>query len=228
MILRHVRPVDIHFAAACRRIAAMTTSVVVGTAVFLVVVALLAAGACVWLMAQRARQPSREIDAQIVEIHARIAESHVENHRNIDAVNKRLDHTEARIDESHRTIHAVNKRLDHTEARIDESHRTIHAVNKRLDHTEARIVESHRTIHAVNKRLDHTEARIAESHRTIHAVNKRLDHLARIEQFARIDRAASAVHQAASEGRLPAVARKKLIAHLDEVRDELSASEPGA
>ncbi len=161
-------------------------SAVAWTAVVLVVVALLAAGACVWLMVQRARQLSRKIDAQIVEIHARIAESHVESHRKIHAVNKRLDHTDARIDESHRTIHAVNKRLDHTDARIDECHRTIHAVNKRLDH------------------------------------------LVRIEQFARIDRAASAVHQAASEGRLPAVARKKLIAHLDEVRDELSASEPRA
>ena len=122
----------------------MTTSVVVGTAVVLVVVALIAAGACAWFMVQRARQRSHEITAQIVEIHARITENHLENHRKI------------------------------------------------------------------------------------HAVNKRLDHLARIEQLARIDRAASAVHQAASEGRLPAVARKKLLAHLDEVRDELSASEPRA
>ena len=171
----------------------MTTSVVVGTAVVLVVVALIAAGACVWFMVQRARQRSREITApaveitaQIVEIHARITENHLENHRKI------------------------------------------HAVNERLDHTEAKFVENHRTIHAVNKRLDHTEAKFVEIHHTIHAVNKRLDHLARIEQLARIDRAASAVHQAASEGRLPAVARKKLLAHLDEVRDELSASEPRA
>ncbi len=162
----------------------MTTSVVVGTAVFLVVVALIAAGACAWFMVQRARQRSREITAPAVEIHARITENHLESHRKIDAV------------------------------------------NKRLDHTDAKFVESHHTIHAVNKRLDRTEAKFVEIHHTIHAVNKRLDHLARIEQLARIDRAASAVHQAASEGRLPAVARKKLLAHLDEVRDELSASEP--
>ena len=185
----------------------MTTSVVVGTAVVLVVVALIAAGACAWFMVQRARQRSREITAPAVEIHARITENHLENHRK---------------------IHAVNERLDHTEAKFVENHRTIHAVNKRLDHTDAKFVETHHTVHAVNKRLDHTEAKFVEIHHTIHAVNKRLDHLARIEQLARIDRAASAVHQAASEGRLPAVARKKLLAHLDEVRDELSASEPRA
>ena len=150
----------------------MTTSVVVGTAVVLVVVALIAAGACVWFMVQRARQRSREITAPAVEITAQIVEIH---------------------------------------ARITENH-----------------LENHRKIHAVNERLDHTEAKFVEIHHTIHAVNKRLDHLARIEQLARIDRAASAVHQAASEGRLPAVARKKLLAHLDEVRDELSASEPRA
>ena len=94
----------------------------------------------------------------------------------------------------------------------------IDAVNKRLDHTDVKLAEA--------------DARIAESHlenhRKIVAVHQRLDHLSRIEQFARIDRAASAVHQATSEGRLPAVARKKLLAHLDEVRDELSASEPRA
>ena len=73
----------------------MTTSVVVGTAVFLVVVALIAAGACAWFMVQRARQRSREITAPAVEItapaveiHARITENHLESHRKIDAVNE--------------------------------------------------------------------------------------------------------------------------------------------
>ncbi len=140
-------------------------SAVAGAAVVLVVVTLLAACAFAWSMVQRARQRSREINAQIVEIHTQLVE------------------TAAKLVE-------MDAKFVETYTKIDESH--------------------------------------LESHRTIHAVNKRLDHLARIEQFARIDRAASAVHQAASEGRLPAVARKKLIAHLDEVRDELSASEPGA
>ena len=175
----------------------MTTSVVVGTAVFLVVVVLLAAGACAWFMVQRARQRSREINAQIVEINAQIAKNHVESHRTIDAANKRLDHTDTKLVESHRTIDAVNKRLDHTDAKLVEA--------------DARMDERH-----------------VDNHRKIDAVHQRLDHLSRIEQLARIDRAASAVHQAASEGRLPAVARKKLLAHLDEVRDELSASEPQA
>ena len=67
-----------------------------------------------------------------------------------------------------------------------------------------------------------------ELHDRIHAVNTRLDHLARLEQLARIDRAASAVHQAASDNQLPAESRKKILRHLQDVRDELSASEPRA
>ena len=151
-------------------------SAVAVAAVVLVVVALLAAAACAWFIVQRARQRSHEINAQIVEINAQIAENHVKSHRTIDAVNKRLDHTDTKLVEAH--------------ASMDERH--------------------------------------VENHRKIDAVHERLDHLSRIEQLASLDRAASAVHQAASEGRLPAMARKKLLAHLDEVRDELSASEPQA
>ena len=172
-------------------------SAVAVAAVVLVVVALLAAAACAWFIVQRARQRSHEINAQIVEINAQIAENHVKSHRTIDAVNKRLDHTDTKLVESHRTIDAVNKRLDHTDTKLVEAHASM-------------------------------DERHVENHRKIDAVHERLDHLSRIEQLASLDRAASAVHQAASEGRLPAMARKKLLAHLDEVRDELSASEPQA
>ena len=65
-----------------------------------------------------------------------------------------------------------------------------------------------------------------ELHDRIHEANTRLDDLARLEKLARIDRATSAVHHAASEGQLPAESRKKILRHLQDVRDELSASEP--
>lgn len=65
-----------------------------------------------------------------------------------------------------------------------------------------------------------------ELHDRIHEVNTRLDDLARLEKLARIDRAASAVHHAASESQLPTESKKKILRHLQDVRDELSASEP--
>ena len=67
-----------------------------------------------------------------------------------------------------------------------------------------------------------------ELHDRVHEVNTRLDDLARLEKLARIDRAASAVHQAASESQLPTESSKKILRHLQDVRDELSASEPRA
>ena len=65
-----------------------------------------------------------------------------------------------------------------------------------------------------------------ELHDRIHEVHTRLDDLAHLEQLARIDRAASAVRQAASDGQLPTESGKKILRHLQDVRDELSASEP--
>ena len=65
-----------------------------------------------------------------------------------------------------------------------------------------------------------------EIHDRIHEVHQRLEDLARLEKLARLDRAASAVYEAASDGQLPPESRKKILRHLQDVRDELSASEP--
>ena len=67
-----------------------------------------------------------------------------------------------------------------------------------------------------------------EIHDRLHEVHRRLDDLARLEKLARIDRAASAVYEAAFDGQLPPESRTKILRHLQDVRDELSSSEPRA
>ena len=87
-------------------------------------------------------------------------------------------------------------------------------------------------VRRARERSREINAQIVELHRElhdrIHEVNTRLDDLARLEKLARIDRAASAVHHAASESQLPTESRNKILRHLQDVRDELSASEPRA
>ena len=83
-------------------------------------------------------------------------------------------------------------------------------------------------IRRARERSREISAQIVALHDRIHEVHTRLDDLAHLEQFARIDRAASAVRQAASDGQLPTESGKKILRHLQDVRDELSASEPQA